>query len=65
MSYDTYFNNLMDKSYQEYIKPITDINNNLYRLFDNNLDDDRIIINGQIEQLLYIFQWLVIYILNI
>lgn len=54
MSYDTYINNLMDKSYQEYIKPIININNNFYRLFDNNLDDDRIIINGKIEQLLFL-----------
>jgi len=41
----------LDKSFDDYIKPVVQINTSFYRIFDNNCDNDRVIINGKIEKL--------------
>jgi len=52
MSFRTNFiNQNIDESFELYIKPLLDNKTIYYRIFDNNCDDDRIIINGKIEKI--------------
>lgn len=42
-------NQLIDESYEKYIKPNINNTSNFYRVFDNNCDKDRVIINGKFD----------------
>ena len=41
----------IDESFETYIKPIIDVNSKYYRIFDNNCDDDRVVINGKLDKI--------------
>ena len=44
-------NNLLDESYQVYIKSAIELTDNYYRVYDNNCDTDRVVINGKIDNI--------------
>jgi hypothetical protein len=44
-------NQIVDESFETYVKPLLNSNSNFYRIFDNNCDDDRVIINGKLEKI--------------
>jgi hypothetical protein len=48
---NNFINNLLDESYQKYIKPVAESDGHYYRVFDNNCEDDRVVINGKIEKI--------------
>jgi len=51
MSINNNFINMMDESYQKYIKPVVNIDEKFYRVFDNNCENDRVVINGKIDKI--------------
>lgn len=51
MSSNTNFINMLDESYQKYIKPVAETDGNFYRVFDNNCEEDRVVINGKIDKI--------------
>jgi hypothetical protein len=50
-SNNNFINFILDESYQKYIKPATELDGNFYRVFDNNCEDGRVIINGKIDKI--------------
>jgi hypothetical protein len=42
---------MLDESYQKYIKPVAETDGNFYRVFDNNCEEDRVVINGKIDKI--------------
>ena len=44
-------NQNIDESFESYVKPAVDVNSTFYRIFDNNCDTDRVVINGKIEKI--------------
>lgn len=44
-------NQTIDESFETYVKPAVDVNSNFYRIFDNNCDEDRVVINGKLEKI--------------
>lgn len=44
-------NQNIDESFESYIKPAVDVNLTFYRIFDNNCDSDRVVINGKLEKI--------------
>lgn len=51
MSINNNFINMMDESYQKYIKPVVNIDEKFYRVFDNNCENDRVVINGKMDKI--------------
>ena len=51
MSINNNFINMMDESYQKYIKPVVNTEGKFYRVFDNNCENDRVVINGKIDKI--------------
>ena len=47
-----FINQQIDDSFELYVNHIEEPNTNYYRIFDNNNDSDRIIINGKIDKLI-------------
>ena len=50
-SNNNFINNMLDESYQKYIKPAVESDGHFYRVFDNNCEDDRVVINGKIDKI--------------
>jgi hypothetical protein len=48
---NTLHNQMIDDSFQKYVNNNNEINTFLYRIFDNNIYDDRVIINGKINKI--------------
>lgn len=44
-------NQNIDESFESYVKPAVDVNSTFYRIFDNNCDSDRVVINGKLEKI--------------
>jgi hypothetical protein len=47
----TFINQYLDESFEKYIKPVVENDTNFYRIFDNNCDNDRVVINGKLEKI--------------
>jgi hypothetical protein len=50
-SNNNFINNMLDESYQKYIKPVAESDGHFYRVFDNNCEEDRVVINGKIDKI--------------
>jgi hypothetical protein len=46
-----FINQNIDESFETYVKPAVDVNSTYYRIFDNNSDDDRVVINGKLDKI--------------
>ncbi len=51
MSNNYLVNNMLDDSYYKFIKSVDNLNDNYYKVFDNNSKNDHVIINGKIDKI--------------